>query len=85
MKNQPEHISKMQEKVEEIRLAQEEVNLALQKAPDLWGAYMDIGSSIDNLMSGSKKYKDPVLESLVKQMDAVDKKIYNHLNKKYEE
>jgi hypothetical protein len=28
MKNQPEFITKMQEKVEEIRLAQEEVNLA---------------------------------------------------------
>jgi len=70
MKNQPEHISKMQEKVEEIRLAQEEANLAKDKVstPLLRAPYYESFDKLMDLDQAANKLGDGKLKGAMKKI-----------------
>jgi chaperonin cofactor prefoldin len=73
MKNQPEFITKMQEKVEEIRLAQEGVSLAITDTQGIKKGMSEIESTIKDLKGFAVKAKDQKLQGLLLQME----KAYN--------
>lgn len=69
MKNQPEHISKLQDKVEEIRLAQEQISLAITDAKGVKKALNTIYSQIVDLKGLAAKSKDQKLQGLLQKLD----------------
>lgn len=73
MKNQPEFITKMQEKVEEIRLAQQEVSLAITDTQGIKKAMSEIESRIKDLKGFAVKVKDQKLQGALLQLE----KAYN--------
>ena len=83
MKNQPEFITKMQEKVEEIRLAQE-VKFAKDKAMGFSSPVDRLEDAIVSLQAQGKLRDDNKVLGIAKKLEALNKELVNHLNATYE-
>lgn len=86
MKNTPEHISRIHDKVEEIRLAQEEINLAPEK-PKAMGyrnPYNRLEDAVVSIKAQAELRDDKKLDAIIKKMEALNKELYSHLNATYQ-